>query len=238
MKNMTIAISALAIASAASAGVLDMQFLGMGAGSDVNLIEGASSRDIFVGELEHEISNALGGDAALNGIHYTFCVDITQAVSGSQAREYYTSPIENMPDAPGIAPMGMLKADAIRALYSSASSTLAGGSLSNDYATAFQLVVYEIVDDFDGSAASLDLSAGHIQATAVGGGALDAGIMAAITSLTSDLMTALGNGEGSFGGVIGLANATHQDQLVYVPTPGALALMGMGGLAATRRRRS
>lgn len=238
MKNMTIAISALAIASAASAGVLDLQYLSAGAGLEVNLIEGSDSRDIFVGELEHEISNALGGDAALNGIHYTFCVDITQVVSGASAVEYYTSPIEDMPDAPGIMPMGMVKADAIRALYSSAASTLEGGSLSDEYAAAFQLVIYEIVDDFDGSAASLDLSAGYIQATAVGGGALDAGIMAEIATLTSDLMTALGNGEGSFGGVVGLANASFQDQLVYVPTPGALALMGMGGLAATRRRRS
>lgn len=238
MKNMTIAISALAIASAASAGVLDLQFLSMGAGTEVSLMEGADSRDIFVGELEHEISNALGADAALNGIHYTFCSDITQSVSASEAREYYTSPIEDMPDAPGVAAMGVMKADAIRALYSSASSVLAGGSLSDEYATAFQLVIYEIVDDFDGSAASIDVGAGYIQATDVGGGALDAGILATISSLTSDLMTALGNGEGSYAGVLGLASATHQDQLVFVPTPGALALMGLGGLAATRRRRS
>lgn len=238
MKNMTIAISALAIASAASAADLDLQYLSMGAGSEVSLMEGADSRDIFVGELEHEISNALGANADLNGIHYTFCADITQAVSASMAREYCISPIEDMPDAPGILPMGMMKADAIRALYSSASSTLAGGSLSNDYATAFQLVVYEIVDDFDGTAASIDVSAGYIQATATGGGALDAGILAALASITSDLMTAIGNGEGSYAGVLGLSSATHQDQLVFVPTPGALALMGMGGLAATRRRRS
>ncbi|MBO6512459.1 MAG: PEP-CTERM sorting domain-containing protein [Phycisphaerales bacterium] len=238
MKNMTIAISALAIASAASAGVLDLQYLSAGAGLEVNLIEGADSRDIFVGELEHEISNAMGADAALNGIHYTFCVDITQVVSGAAAVEYYTSPIEDMPDAPGIMPMGMVKADAIRALYSSASSTLEAGSLSDEYAAAFQLVIYEIVDDFDGTVASIDLDAGYIQATAVGGGALDAGILAELSNITSGLMTALANGEGSFGGVVGLANATYQDQLVYVPTPGALALLGIGGLAATRRRRS
>ena len=237
MKTRTIATTiALASATVASAGIVDMQYISMGPGAEVQLIEGMSSRDIFVGQLEHEISNALGADAALNGTHLTFCVDITQFVSASEPRDYYTEDIENMPDAPGIAPMGMMKADAIRALYSSASSTLAAGSLTDAYAAAFQIIVYEIVDDFDGSAASIDVSAGYIQATDVGGGALDGDILAALSALTTDMMTALGNGEGSYAGVIGLANATHQDQLVFVPAPGALALLGAGGFMASRRR--
>lgn len=239
MKNINTAILvAIASASAASAGIVDMQYTAMGAGSEVQLIEGANSRDIFVGELEHQISNGLGADAVLNGTYYTFCADITQLVSASEARVFYTADIEDMPDAPGIAPMGTMKADAIRALYSSAASTLSAGSLTDAYGAAFQLVIYEIVDDFDGSAASIDLSAGYIQAAAVGGGALDGDILAAMATLTSDMMNALASGGGSFAGVIGLANASYQDQLVLVPAPGALALVSLGGLVATRRRRS
>ncbi len=236
IKTLTTAM-ALASASVASAGIVDLQYISMGPGAEVQLSEGSSSRDIFVGQLEHEISNAFGADAALNGTHLTFCADITQFVSASEPRDYYTEDIENMPDAPGIAPMGMMKADAIRALYNSAATTLAG-TLTDAYAAAFQIVIYEIVDDFDGSAASIDASTGYIQAAGVGGGALDGDILAAMSALTTGMMAALGNGGGTYEGVIGLANATHQDQLVFVPAPGALALLGAGGFMASRRRRS
>jgi hypothetical protein len=131
-----------------------------------------------------------------------------------------------------------MKADAIRALYSATASTLMAGGLSNAYATAFQLVVWEIVDDFDGTAGSINADAGNLILTATDGNAMDADILNAMAALTTDMMNAIATGGGSFSNVIGLANAGFQDQLVLVPAPGAMALMGLGGLVASRRRRS
>ncbi len=41
----------------------------------------------------------------------------------------------------------------------------------------------------------------------------------------------------SAGAVTGIANGLYVDDVALVPAPGAIALLGLGGLAATRRRR-
>jgi hypothetical protein len=239
MKN-TYSVIALAIVSStpAIAGVVDMKFTGTGAGSTIQLHMGANVRDSFAGEIFHEITNAAGAEAFLNGAHTTFCPDISEVVT-SDFENYIVSDIEDMPLTDGgPAPMGLMKADAIRALYSATASTLMAGGLSNDYATAFQLVVWEIVDDFNGTAGSIDADAGNLILTATDGNAMSAGILAAMATLTSDMMNAIATSGGSYDNVIGLANAGFQDQLVLVPAPGAMALFAAGGLIATRRRRN
>jgi len=238
MKNMTIAITAAAIASAASAGVVDMQYTGMGAGSQVQLTMGAEVRDTFAGEIYHTIANGVGADAYLNGSVTTFCPDISETVTTS-FEQYTVTDVENIPLlGGGGAPMGTVKADAIRALYSFSANTLIAGGLSNAFATAFQLVIWEVVEDFDGSAASMNVDAGNTIFKNTDGNALDGDILAAFATLTSDMMNALANGGGNSSNVVGLSNAGFQDQLVAVPAPGAMALLSIGGLVATRRRRS
>ncbi|MBS0196705.1 MAG: hypothetical protein JSR77_08100 [Planctomycetes bacterium] len=46
-----------------------------------------------------------------------------------------------------------------------------------------------------------------------------------------------GFGDGQFGGTIGTPGYENFDRFTTVPTPGALALLGLGGLVAGRRRR-
>lgn len=238
MKNMTIAITAAAIASTASAGVVDMQFTGTGAGSQVQLTMGADVRDTFAGEINHTIANASGADAYLNGSVTTFCPDITESVT-SDFEEYTVTDVENVPLlGGGGSPMSSDRADAIRALYSFSANTLIAGGLSNAFATAFQLVIWEVVEDFDGTAASINVDAGNTIFKNTDGDALDGDILAAIASITSDMMDALANGGANSNNVVGLANAGYQDQLVAVPAPGAMALLSIGGLVASRRRRS
>tara|TARA_R110000744_G_scaffold21310_5_gene55308 strand:+ start:2833 stop:3552 length:720 start_codon:yes stop_codon:yes gene_type:complete len=239
MKNITIAVSALAIASsAASAGVVDMIYTGIGAGLSVQVHEGANPpRDLFAGELYHTISNGVGVDAYLNGAQTTFCADLLEAVVFG-SNQFTVTDIENMPlTSGGAVPMGAVKADAIRSLYSASVLTLQAGGLSNSYAAAFQLAIWEIVADYDGTDASLDITAGDTIFTKQDGSALQASVFTEFSGIKADLMTAMGGGGSSFAGLIGLANEGAQDQFV-VPAPGALALISLGGLVATRRRRS
>jgi MYXO-CTERM domain-containing protein len=47
-----------------------------------------------------------------------------------------------------------------------------------------------------------------------------------------------GFGDGQFGGTIGSPGVGNYNRFVTVPTPGSLALLGLGGLVAGRRRRT
>ena len=240
MKNKSIAIAALAIASsAATAGVVDMTYTGIGAGLTVLVHEGANApRDLFAGELYHTISNGVGADAYLNGDHITFCSDLLEAVSGG-TDQYIVSEVEDMPlTAGGATPMGAVKADAIRSLYSASLLTLQAGGLSNAYAAAFQMTIWEIIADYDGTEASLDIAGGDTSFIAPNGHSLSSNVLSAFNDLKADLLVAMGGGGSAFDDLVGLANEGVQDQLVVVPAPGALALLSVGGLVATRRRRS
>lgn len=239
MRTTAIAIISAAAASAASAGIVDVQYNSVGAGGTVQFVEiGQDARDVFAGELNHTISNGMGADAILNGAQRTFCPDIGEMVAFDQ-ESYFTTDIENIPTTDGGAmPMGAMKADAIRSLYSFSAGTLMAGGLSDAYASAFAIVIWEVVADFDGTAASIDVAAGNAMFNKTDGTALNSDVLMLIDSLAADMVAAIDAGAGSFGGVVGLANIGRQDQLVVIPTPGALALMSIGGLMATRRRRS
>lgn len=239
MRTTAIAIISAAAASAASAGVVDVQYDSVGAGITIQFVEtGEAARDVYAGELNHTISNGMGADAILNGAHRTFCPDIGELVAFSQ-ENYFTTDIENIPTTDGGAmPMGSMKADAIRSLYSFSSGTLLAGGLTDAYAAAYAIVIWEVVADFDGTAASINVAAGDAMFNKTDGSALNSDVLMLVDSLAADMVTAIGAGGGSFGGVVGLANIGRQDQLVVIPTPGALALMSVGGLMVSRRRRS
>ena len=107
--------------------------------------------------------------------------------------------------------------------------------MSASFATAFQVTIWEIVNDFDGSVSSIDTNAGDLRITLPNGFELTGAIQAQVDSFKIGLAANLGTT--NFDGLIGFANDGAQDQL-YVPAPGALALLGLGSLTATRRRRA
>lgn len=240
-KNSIVPAAIIAVAACtavSSADVVDMQFTGTGAGSSVKIqLDDSNARNVFAGELNHVISNATGLDSYLNGQHRTFCADITETVASNGA-EYLTAPIESIPlTASNATPMSSTRADAIRALYRSSSATLLAGDLSSAYATAMQLTVWEIVNDFDGTADSINLSQGSLRVTATNGSDLDQDILDQLSALRSDVMFAINQQHDGIDRVIGLTNSGAQDQLVTIPAPGAYALLAIGGFLAHRRRR-
>ena len=95
------------------------------------------------------------------------------------------------------------------------------------------MAVWEIANDYDGTAASLNLAAGNLQGTA---------LAAAIVGNINTLFAAAANTSGFGSQLIGLGNASFQDQIIdptaAIPTPGAAVIMGIAGLVGARRRRS
>ncbi|MBX3388158.1 MAG: Cys-Gln thioester bond-forming surface protein [Phycisphaeraceae bacterium] len=235
IRNNIIAFTGIAaFASFASAGPsISVKYLGKGAGQNVTMTLNGSSKNVFAGQLNHQLSNAAGGYGWLNGNHLTYCTDLTQYVT-STTKTYTIEQIEIMP---GSSPMGQAKADAIRALFVAANGAQAIAATSNDYATAFQLAIWEIVTD--GPSASITASSfttGNFRAKKTNGSALSSGVVSIATNLYATAMSYLQTG-GSSNQVLGIASGSYQDQLVQVPTPGAAALAGLGGLLVAGRRR-
>lgn len=228
----TVLFASMAVVPAvALAGDVDMRYVGSGAGQNVKMNLSGNARDVFAGELMHEISSA----GPLNGIYTTYCPDPTEVVAG----DFTNYSIENIEDLPLLngasAPMGAVKANAIRGLFFAEQNQVFSGALSNAYAAAFQLTIWEIVVDFDGTGASLDVAAGNLLVTETNGAVLNATVQGHLSDLRASVIDAISADE-FFLGLIGLGNEGKQDQIV-IPAPGGLALLGLGALAAGRRRR-
>lgn len=229
----TALIAAFGFAAAANAEFVDMRYLGKAKGTNVKTTFFGNTRDIFAGQLNHRISNGTGLAAALNGDHVTFCSDFYQTVTNTN-KQYEVVSIDLIP---GSAPMGTVKAQALRNIYTTSGVAASDAAASNELAAAFQIAVWEIVTDFDGTAASLDLTAGSFTSKKTNGSAFSGSLATAITNLFSAAVQTQPNQPN----MIGLRSSTAQDQLLagfVIPTPGTatLALAGIA-LAAGRRRR-
>lgn len=233
MKSMTIAAAVAAaglVSGAMAADTVSMKYTGKGSGSDVKATYFNTTLNVFAGQLNHTITNGTGWSSILNGNHKTFCTDFNEYVTTS----FKTYKVVDPQWTPNAAPMGVDKANAIRDIYTTAGIEISQSGLNNDMATAFQLAVWDIVADYSANTgvAGLGLSGGHFKATKTNGGALSSSILGKYNTL----INSIGHTDRS-APVLGLTNNVAQDQLVYVPTPGALALAGFGGLLAARRTR-
>lgn len=244
MNNTRNIIAAITIATAATAAtadvvnVVDMKFTGTGSGAGVKLHMNDSTMNVFAGELEHEISNATNTNTFLNGTLHTYCADITESVTREIA-QYNVTGIESVPmTTQESAPMSSAKSSAIRALYSTTFESVHNRTFNNALAAAFQITIWEIVNDYTGDINTIDITAGSLAFTNMQGEDLDQDIATGIEAFKVKIAAGLDNNQGGFAGVIGLANAGAQDQLTTVPAPGALALLSAGGLLISRRRRA
>ena len=235
-KNSLIAfVGIAAVAAVASAApTVDVKFLGVGQGQNLSINFNGNNQNVFVGQLRHLLSNASTGYSWLNGEHRTYCTDLYQYVT-STTRSYTIEQVENMP---GSTPMGQAKADAIRAMFAIANANVNTISASNEYATGFQLAIWEIVTDYSGSFAmnANSFSSGNFKAKQTNGSALNSTVVSVASSAYNAALNYLQtNGQSTT--LLGIASGTSQDQLLRVPTPGVLTLAGLGGLLCTRRRR-
>lgn len=217
-------------AGVANAGTVEMRYTGVGQARVVT-VAGMASGSVYAGELVHEFRNGTGDAAGLDGLIRTFCTEVTQHVSGSWGLFNLVS-ADNAP-SPG-AGMGEVKATQLALLYDVASGQQ---HLSSDYAAAFQMMVWEIVYDFDPTVVgteNLSRTAGNMRFT--GGDSHFGDVSAIFETLRTSLLASNGVPSTQIAAVV---NGGSQDQLVMIPLPSA-GLMGMAGLAGivgVRRRR-
>lgn len=225
------AVLLCSLGSAAMADTVDAKFTGTAKGSNVTITVGASSKNVFAGQLKHTFANGTGLGAAISGDMVTYCADINQYVT-STFKTFNVTQIANLSDA---SPMGIAKANAIAGLYAFAGGGQVLSTASNDLATAFQLAVWEIITDYspEDGGASLNITGGNFKATKTDGSALSAGIMTHLSALLANIGGPLPEGISLYG----VSSSSAQDQIVMVPSAGTASLAGLGLLCVARRRR-
>lgn len=233
MSKLIASVVVVAAASVATADTVQMNFVGTGSGRNVRIYTDSGARNVFAGQLIHNFSGGTGSLTSMTGNRFTYCVDINQFVSGS-SRTYDLMPISSLTLAN---PMGADRAQAITDIFNAQPFWPTEASVSNDYASALQLVIWDIITDYNSSSglSSLSLTSGSFRATKTDGGALSLGIVSHYNTFVGYI-----GGSASAGiGMLGFGNSSYQDQITptSIPAPGAGMLAGLGGLALARRRR-
>lgn len=225
--------AALAVAAGANADVVSVNYTGKGKGSNVKAIWGENSLNVFAGQLKHTLADAMNDDVVWNGNHITFCADLDQHVS-SGVKPFSIVPVSDLSLSN---PMGVTRAYVIRDLYTFANGSQLLSTATNDFATAFQLAIWDIIHDFSPEAENfgLSLTSGSFKAAKTDGSALSSGVVNHFNSL----IASIGTFQETEWQIMGIGSPAQQDQIMarLIPTPGVVALTGLGLICFRRRTR-
>lgn len=226
MKTLFTVAAISAVAGSASAQSVNMHFLGVGQGRNVRISFDGHQSNVFAGELRHSITQTNSTELEV-GDFISFCVDLAQHVSRNSSQ----FDVEALTATPQLTSKTLQGADRLAA---AAGSHVEG---NRDSAAAVQLVLWEILYDFDPQVglSSLDLTSGRFSATRTNGNALWNGVASLANNLLSTTLGDLPRNASADFRV--LTSDRYQDQIVSVPSTGPLALAAVGGLLTVRRRR-
>ncbi|MBI1190530.1 MAG: hypothetical protein GC200_07620 [Tepidisphaera sp.] len=164
-----------------------------------------------------------GTYAGLQGSYSAFCIEVTQNIGYGGTYDYDVNTLNSAPrPADGSnSPMGQAKADRIAELYGRHYASL---STNSDFA-AFQSAIWNIVYDTDNTIDTGSFSVNSFNSSD------------STTRTKANTWLAGLNGDANYfrQGLFALTSDTVQDMIV--PSPGSAALLGLGGLVLSRRRR-
>lgn len=237
----TAVLPLLTAAPFAQADFITLDYLGHGRGSFQSVqVESAYNWDeIAYGESYYlDCSEQLWAQAGQDTT-ISHCVQVYTGIpDGSSIFE-----VVDIADAPGSPPwpgmMGELKATLLEDLFAEWVDPLTGGvydsAKDEATATAFQILTWEITHEnfsatsVDDMAQQIDLDRGAIKWSSTGG---------EVSDIVTDMVALLQDGSWSSAPIVGLTSESVQDQALYVPGPGVLLAMGLGGVVGSRRRRN
>jgi hypothetical protein len=219
MKRFTAAATILTfgLAGSAQAGFVMATFNGVSPGQGVSFSTngGGSFINTTAGMFNW---TQTGGDYDMPGsgaAFTTFCIEVTQYISPGGSYAYDVVPLVL---APNSAPMGAGTAAMLSELF----GRYYAGVDTADEAAAFQVAIWEVVNDAD-----LSVSAGSFRI----------GTAAAFVTSAQAMLSTL-DGTGPSVSLTAISGPTIQDQVFMTPSPGAMACIGFAGFFCKRRRAS
>lgn len=176
-----------------------------------------------------------------DGTFTTWCIQLYQGMNLGATYTFLEVDAADAPAAPPApGPMGETRAgiaaDAMFRWTNLDGSILAGATAAetNDRAAAFSVLMWELTHE----TLTATTKEGILGQMSLATGALRANLTAGTLSAYNEMFGSLGVGGWYDADIRGWTHATAQDQLVrYVPTPGAMALLGLAGLVGRRRGR-
>ncbi len=238
MRLLIVALTVCSAAGAATAGVVEASYTIPFNTFSFGLLSGANSENggavVINGLRTGGVNDTHGPDIA--SAFSTFCVEVGESVQvgvapfGSGGPTNYTHTVTNLLGSTTASGgfTGPVNFDAVRTLnMQRLFGNFYPGTVQSDptYSSAFQLAVWELAFDNDfniSTGSGLIITSGDFGAQALAQNFLN--VVATDTSYGTELYL--------------LSSDGAQDLITIVPTPGSLALLGLGGLVATRRRRS
>ena len=162
----------------------------------------------------------------------SFCIQLEENIGGGTTVNFDVVDPSMLPDQPPLpGPMGLARSAVMQDLFSRYYDSAMSGTA--DDAAAFQVVIWEISHEMD--ATDTD-AASVILGLDLGAGAATFNSSASVNAIANDMLANLGSGGfNPYSRLLGLTNGDYQDQLIVVPSAGAIA--GLGCVAAIRRRR-
>lgn len=222
-------IAAVAVSAGAAWAddTVEVRYIGEGIGRLITLSGsqvGGQSFQFQIGQQVIECRNGVGEGTFLNGTFPSFCTDLGQGDWGG----FQTFKVAPLADAPLPGPsMGGAKAQAIADAWFAA----AGQQFTNaDYAAGLQMLIWDIIYDFDGTQASVSPTTGSVRFSSV------AAYFATDVSIFNALRAHIGDNV-PIDGIRALTHPDFQDQIAVIPAPGAAGLAAVGLIVLAGRRR-